>query len=205
MLYIDGFNLYYRALKDTPYKWLNVKKLAEQLLATHNRITAVKYFTARVSGHRNPDSPRDQAAYLAALSTLPEVQIFYGHFLAKTIKRPLVNPIAGLPKFVEVHTSEEKGSDVNLAVQLIHDAWSGRFDVAAVISNDSDLESPIRIVKDELKKPVGLLCPHDGYPSPQLKAAATFVKHVRSNHLKAAQFPATMDHNGKQIVKPADW
>lgn len=204
-LYIDGFNLYYRALKDTQYKWLNVKRLAEQILATHNQITCVKYFTARVSGLRNPSSPRDQQAYLDALSTIPEVQIIYGHFLAKPIRRPLVNPVPGLPRFVEVHTTEEKGSDVNLAVNLIHDAWSAKFDVAIVISNDSDLETPIRIVKEELGKPVGLLCPHDGYPSPQLKRAATFVRHIRDNHLRASQFPDPILHQGRRIAKPSDW
>ena len=28
-LYIDGFNLYYRALKDTPFRWLDLRKLAD--------------------------------------------------------------------------------------------------------------------------------------------------------------------------------
>lgn len=204
-LYIDGFNLYYRALKGTPFKWLDLKKMAQQILAAHNQITCIKYFTARVSGQRNASSPRDQEAYLDALSTLPEVQIVYGHFLAKTIRRPLVNPVPGLPRIVEVHTSEEKGSDVNLAVHLLHDAWSARFDVAVVVSNDSDLEAPIRIVKDELQKPVGLLCPHDGYPAAQLKAAATFVRHIRDTHLRASQFPPTIAHDGRTIVKPSDW
>ena len=204
-LYIDGFNLYYRALKGTRFKWLNIKKMAQQILATHNDITCVKYFTARVSGQRSPNGPRDQQAYLDALSTLPEVQIILGRFLTKPIRRPLVAPVPGLPRFVEVHTTEEKGSDVNLAVHLVNDAWAKRFDVAVVVSNDSDLEEPIRIVKDELRKPVGLLCPHDGYPAAQLKAAATFVRHIRDNHLRASQFPSPILHNGKQIVKPADW
>ena len=52
-LYIDGFNLYYRALKGTPFKWLDIRKMAQQILAAHNQITSIKYFTARVSGHRN--------------------------------------------------------------------------------------------------------------------------------------------------------
>jgi NYN domain len=205
-VYVDGFNLYHRALKGTPYKWLNLMLLAGQVLATHNQIECIKYFTARVSGHRDKTSPARQAAYLKAIGTLPAVQIFYGHFLAKTITRPLVHPIRGLPKYVEVHTSEEKGSDVNLAVNLVNDAWAGRFDVAAVISNDSDLEAPIRIVKTELLRPVGLLCPHDGTPSPQLKNAATFVRHIRQPHLAASQFPGTiLGADGKLITKPPSW
>jgi hypothetical protein len=120
-VYIDGFNLYYRALKGTSFKWLDVKRMAEQVLASHNHITCIKYFTARVSGQQNPSSPRDQEAYLAALATIPEVQIIHGRFLAKTIRRPLVNPVPGMSRFVEVHNSEEKGSDVNLPVHLMHD------------------------------------------------------------------------------------
>jgi hypothetical protein len=52
---------------------------------------------------------------------------------------------------------EEKGSDVSLASHLIHDAWAGRFKAGAVLSNDTDLVEPIRIVTQELKKPVVLL------------------------------------------------
>lgn len=204
-LYIDGFNLYYRALKGTPFKWLDPKKLAQRILASHNDITCIKYFTARVSGQRDPSSPRDQQAYLDALSTLPEVRIIYGHFLAKTIRRPLVTPIPGMPRTVEVHTSEEKGSDVNLAVHLVHDAWAARFDVAVVVSNDSDLEEPLRIVKDELKRPVGLLCPHMGHAVPQLQRVASFVKHIGDHHLRASQFPSPILHNGQQILKPSGW
>ena len=40
---------------------------------------------------------------------------------------------------------EEKGSDVNLASRLLNDAWSDAFDVAAVLTTDSDLTAPIRL------------------------------------------------------------
>ena len=41
-VYIDGYNLCYRALKDTPFKWLNPKKLAETILQKENEILCVK-------------------------------------------------------------------------------------------------------------------------------------------------------------------
>ena len=44
-LYIDGFNLYYRALKDTPLRWLDLRKLAEALFP-QDEINRVCYFTA---------------------------------------------------------------------------------------------------------------------------------------------------------------
>ena len=34
-VYIDGFNLYYRALRRTPYRWLDVRRLAQLLLPQH--------------------------------------------------------------------------------------------------------------------------------------------------------------------------
>ena len=36
----------------------------------------------------------------------------------------------------------------------------GRFDVAVIVSNDSDLLEPIKIVREELGKKVGILNPH---------------------------------------------
>lgn len=58
----------------------------------------------------------------------------------------------------QVHLMEEAGSDVNLACYLIHEGWAGRYDGAVVISNDTDLVESIRIVVQEPKKPVALLC-----------------------------------------------
>ena len=55
---------------------------------------------------------------------------------------------------------EKKRSDVNLACHLLLDAFHNNFDVAAVLSNDSELVEPIRIVTQVLGKPVGLLSPH---------------------------------------------
>ena len=48
ILYVDGFNLYFRALKAHPeYRWLNLKILAEEILNPENDLCAVKYYTAR--------------------------------------------------------------------------------------------------------------------------------------------------------------
>jgi hypothetical protein len=56
---------------------------------------------------------------------------------------------------VEVLKTEEKGSDVNIAAHLVNDAHKGRFEAAVLITNDSDLLTPMQIVRRELKeKPV---------------------------------------------------
>ena len=112
-VYVDSFNLYYRALRRTPYRWLNPLALARGLLDPDDEIGAVRFFTARVSPRAgDPEAPRRQAIYFKALRTIPEIRFHYGRFLPKTKTRPLV---ADPTRHVEVHDTEEKGSDVNLA------------------------------------------------------------------------------------------
>ena len=57
-IYIDGFNLYYGALKGTPYKWLDVKALFGAILRPDNEILKIKYYTARVSARPTIQMPR---------------------------------------------------------------------------------------------------------------------------------------------------
>ena len=74
-LYIDGFNLYYSAVKDTPLKWLNPVALAARAFR-RNQIVATKYFSAKVSAlPRDPDQPTRQMIFWRALRTLPQFEI----------------------------------------------------------------------------------------------------------------------------------
>ncbi|MCY3782806.1 MAG: hypothetical protein OXG79_03360 [Chloroflexi bacterium] len=106
-VYIDGFNLYYRALKDTPFRWLDLRKLAETLFPQED-IRRVCYFTARLNVRPgNPNQPRRQLIYLRALATLPGFYAYYGVFRSGVKRRPLVEPVVGLPSHVLVRDSEE--------------------------------------------------------------------------------------------------
>jgi hypothetical protein len=88
IIYVDGFNLYYGALKGTPFKWLNLDRLC-RLLLPKNEIVGIKYFTATVSARpHDPDQPTRQQTYLRALRTLPNLEIIYGHFLAHEVLMP---------------------------------------------------------------------------------------------------------------------
>ena len=126
-VYVDGFNLYYRALKGTALKWVNLSQLATRLLDPADTVAKVRYFTARVSARSgDPDAPRRQQIFFNALKTVPNLDFHYGRFLPKKKMRPLVST----GKFVQVHDTEEKGSDVNLATHLLNDGWHKRYDVA---------------------------------------------------------------------------
>jgi hypothetical protein len=202
-VYVDGFNLYYRALKNTPFKWLNLAALARRLLDATDTVECVRYFTARVRARSgDPGAPRRQQILFNALATESSVAFHYGRFLTKTKMRPLVST----GKFVEIHDTEEKGSDVNLAVHLLNDGWHGRYDVALVLSQDTDLIEPLRIASKELHKIVGLVWLDGRRPDPYLVAASSFVRHLSRADLAAAQFPNPIVRpDGTALFKPATW
>ncbi|HEX3682142.1 MAG TPA: NYN domain-containing protein [Bryobacteraceae bacterium] len=215
IVYVDGFNLYFRLLEKRPaVKWLNIKALATHLLSPANRIVGVKYYTARVSGRFDVNAPARQQIYLDALRTVPEISIHMGTFLlsekfAGLVKPPEFRPRLVLPPpwpdVVKVIKVEEKGSDVNLASHLLMDAFQGNFDVAAVLSNDSDLVEPIRIVTQVVGKPVGLLSPVSN-PTPELNRVASFIRRISVSDLAASQFPDPVScADGSKLNRPASW
>jgi uncharacterized LabA/DUF88 family protein len=159
-VYVDGFNLYYRALKQNRCNWLNLTTLAELLLPAYD-VLKINYYTARIQPNpHDPDQQVRQQIYLRALGTLSDVQIHFGTFSTK--EKSLPDAICwkhGAYRPALVIKAEEKGSDVNLASHMIRDGFKNAYDIAALISNDTDLEEPIRIVAQELGKGVALLHP----------------------------------------------
>ncbi|PAX06858.1 NYN domain-containing protein [Sphingomonas lenta] len=206
-VYVDGFNLYYRALRKGPHKWVDLQALSRELLDEADEILGIRYFTARISPRAgDPESPRRQQLYLSALGTVPDLHIHYGRFMARTKWRPVAHPLWSPHVKIEVNDTEEKGSDVNLATHLLNDAWHDRFDAALVYSQDTDLEESLRIVSQELQKAVGLVCLDGREPNRRLARWASFVRHVTPARLAKAQFPDTViGATGKQITKPNGW
>lgn len=203
-VYIDGFNFYYGAVKDTPHKWLDFDLLCRKLFPK-NEINRIRYFTALVDA-RPPDlqQPVRQQTYLRALETTPNLSVHLGSFRTRKTRAALVNPPRRGPRTVEVWKTEEKGSDVNLASYLLLDAFRNDCEVAIVMSNDADLKQPIEIAKNDLHVPVGVVNPHP--PARRsLDLQPTFFKQLRVGPLAASQFaPVLTDANGT-FRKPASW
>jgi hypothetical protein len=210
IVYVDGFNLYYGCLKDTPERWLDVGALCKRMLSADSEIIAIKYFTARVK-HRpgNPHAGQRQQTYFRALETVPKLTIHYGRFLTRpAVRRCVRDSRTGKPRFIEVWETEEKGSDVNLASHLVFDGGRARYDLAVVISNDGDLKEPIHIVRTEFNAPVGVLNPHKerSYAlSPHKLPLGSFYKPIRRATLRACQLPTQVPDKKGIIHKPPDW
>ena len=110
---VDGFNLSYGAVKDTPYKWLDLHKLCT-LIFPKNELHRIRYFTALVKNtSADPTKSQRQQTFIRALETLPGLTVHYGSFLASKVRMPLVRPLPGR-RTAHVVKMEEKGSDVNL-------------------------------------------------------------------------------------------
>ena len=203
-VYVDGFNLYYRGLRKTPYKWLDLLKLSKNLLDPQDTIEKIRYFTADVSPRSgDPEAPLRQQTYFRALKTIPQLEIHKGRFLPKTKMRPLVvDPSI----FVEVHDTEEKGSDVNLASHLLNDGFNDRFDLALVITQDTDLCEPIKMIKDEIGKIAGVIWTGNSNPGKRYRAVASFIRHAHPSLLARCQFPdPIVGMGGRLIAKPPSW
>jgi hypothetical protein len=108
-------------------------------------------------------------------------------------------------RFAKVVRTEEKGSDVNIAAHLVNDAHKRAFDVAVLVTNDSDHLEPIRLVRRELSLPVGILNPHGQTPSQALLREVSFMKQSRQGVLGASQFPEVMQDSKGRFHKPDAW
>lgn len=207
IIYIDGFNLYYGCLKKTPYKWFDLEKLFSQLLDEKNKIISIKYFTAKIREiEGDKGAPKRQNLYLKALKSYSKkLEIHYGHFLCHPVIMPLVDPVKKSERFAKVFKTEEKGSDVNLAVHLLNDAWLNAYDCAIIVSNDSDLSESMKLIKDHHpEKMLGLVTPGVKWrTSEQLRKYSDFVRKIRPTLLRDSQLPDSI--LGTPLCKPVEW
>jgi len=204
-VYVDAFNLYYGAVRGTPYKWLNLDALCRAILPKSD-FNRIRYFTATVQSRPgDPQQAQRQQVYLRALATIPHLSIHFGRFLTSTVRMPLAHPPAEGPRTVDVLKTEEKGSDVNLATFLLVDGFGDDYDAAVVISNDSDLVLPIEVVRGDLGREVGVVNPHPKTPSWALRNAASFYRPLRERALRESQFPEVMEDAAGIFRKPDTW
>jgi hypothetical protein len=196
--YIDGFNLYF-GLKSKGWKhlyWLNLSALAQNLLQPGQQLIATKYFTARISGR--PAKVARQSTYIDALQTLPNFHIFLGQFLLNPRDCPKCGYSYSVPS--------EKMSDVNLAVQLLTDAFRDRFDRALIISADSDLAPPIEAVQALFPNKTVVVAFPPARKSKKLSQVANAYFTIGAAKLRQSLFPPHVQRaDGFILQKPQEW
>ena len=206
-IYIDGFNLFYR-LKHTPFKWLDLEKLSKFYLhSKQHNIIKIKYFTARVqSTLKDPVKDTRQDMYLRVLKTIPNLEIIFGQFKKRTVtglKCHYENEqYIETDELVTIKKWEEKESDVNIATYIVADA--SQYDCAILISNDTDLKTPLKYVKNNLKKTIGIISPRKKIPR-ELKDNSHFQKRISNKILEQCQFSEKMKDARGEFFCPPKW
>lgn len=209
-IYVDGFNLYYGALKGSSHKWLDLRALFTSVLEPHHKIETIKYFTARIKTRPGDNGAcARQQVYLRAMAAHdPSIEIIEGRYSSHTISAKLDPPI-GTQRFARVIKTEEKGSDVNLAVHLLDDAWRQKFECAVIVSNDSDLATSLRMVRSCNRNLVLILCtpgdPQVRRTNNELKRWAKTSCSLYGQALAESQLPNPVVTQGSSIHKPPAW
>lgn len=197
--YIDGFNLYHglRTKGWRRYYWLDLWTLTERFLLPGQTLVEVIYCTSKVK--KDAPAMQRQMTFLDALTAYrPALKIVYGHFLAKQ---------ATCLHCGSTYTRhEEKKTDVNIACHLLTDAMDNRFDVALLISADSDLVPPVEIVRNRwpAKKVIAVFPPRRY--SDALKKACHGHTWINENKLRQSLLPEDVTvAPGKTASRPATW
>jgi uncharacterized LabA/DUF88 family protein len=196
--YIDGFNLYF-GLKSQGWErflWLDVQALSRNLLKPDQTLVRTKYFTSRVA--QPPDKAKRQSTYIDAINTLAETSTYFGRYQT--------NPHTCRHCGHVHHANSEKMTDVNIAVELLQDAFQDSFDAAVLISADSDLIAPIEAVKKLFpNKRVIVACPPGRFSQHLCKSAHAFLK-IGHGSIEKSQFADEVPTaSGFILRRPASW
>ncbi len=196
--YVDGFNLYY-GLRSKNWKWfywLNVQEMARRMLKPGQTLVDTKYFTSIVN--QPPNKHKRQAIFLEALRTLSDFQIYYGHFLWNT------TTCRHCGHAYRIY--HEKMTDVNIAVELMSDAFQDRFDVALLVSADSDLVGPVQVVQRLFSQKLIVVAFPPGRFSSALRNTAKAYTFIGRNVLSKSVFPnQVIKPDGFVLHRPAKW
>lgn len=196
--YIDGYNLYF-GIREKGWKqlyWLDLPKLIQNLLRDNQQLVDTKYFTARISGPAGKQ--KRQTAFIEALEARGELKIIYGQYRSEPRECRNCNTVT--------HHPNEKMTDVNIAVELLEDAFHNRFDTAFLISGDSDQTPPIRAIRRLFPEKRVVACFPPARFSEELKNAANASIHLgRALLAKSLLPPQVAKSDGFILECPEPW
>lgn len=203
IIYVDGFNFYYGAVRGTPYKWLDLETCYRRL-RPDDHIQRIHYFTAIEDGATR----EHQLAYLRALATTPIVNVILGKFKYRDRKCLVQSCMYSGSRVFSV--AEEKRTDVNIAIQLLNDVFRDKADTFIIVSGDSDLVPALEMAKAQTPHKKLVVYVPSRHPergaAVELRNAADRNKTFPLALLRVSQFaPSLPDGRGGFIQKPAAW
>ena len=128
-IFIDGSNLYHALRSNFRRYDLNFAGFASKLSGSR-RLFRTYYYNVLQDPIQRPDGYREQQEFLDILRKTPYLEIRLGN----------TKVAQGIPV--------EKGLDVMLATDLLYFAWNDFYDVAVLVSGDSDFAYALQAVKN---------------------------------------------------------
>jgi len=128
-IFIDGSNLYHALQSNFRRHNLNFAEFANKLTGSRH-LFRTYYYNVLQDPTRWPEGYREQQEFLDILRKTPYLEVRLGS----------TKMAQGIPV--------EKGIDIMLATDLLHFAWNGLYDVAVLVSGDSDFAYALQAVKN---------------------------------------------------------
>ncbi len=197
VVYVDGFNFYYgiRRRPWNKYYWLDVVALFEQFMGPSQELVAVKYFSARPLG--NQEKSLRQNAFFQANLENRKFNLILGKYLKKKLECFKCHNI--------IETFEEKQSDVNLATQIVADAYQDNCDIAILVSADSDMIPAINLAREAGKKVFIYFPPNHSSSNMLSLGTPTRLERYESRFKKAMLPDRIVLKTGFELEIPAKW
>lgn len=182
--YIDGFNLYHAVadLGEPFLKWCNLRRLSEILIPSQSeQLVRVTYCSAFYPGEAQKRWRHEQ--YMNALRNT-DVNVVLGHF----IKEPRNCWSCG----ATWHHPTEKETDINIAINIIEDAYNDIYDKIYLVTADSDQASTARFLARVFpNKPLVTVAP------PGRNFSAAILQHAQGGKIKLNR-----DHFERALLPP---
>ena len=167
MIFIDGSNLYHSLKNHFNRTDLDIGRFCRKILR-RRQLIRIYYYNAKVGQKQEPELYKQQQAFFAGVNAIPYSELRLGRLVYTNW--PSVPPY-------------EKGTDVQLATDMITHNYKGNYDVAILVAGDSDYAGALQAVKDNGKHVEVALFGKEG-TSRQLRAAADRVITINSRVLK---------------------
>jgi uncharacterized LabA/DUF88 family protein len=212
--FIDGFNFYHSvqsALKEKPNSqlmWIDLKLLCEQhlhVIGPHAKLAGVDYFTAipehLISTHDAKEEAKDKVLrhklYIRA-NEAAGVGIHLG-FIDRNGKSKVTGDGA------TVYEWREKGTDVKLACTVLERAKNNDYELALIVSGDTDYLPLVEILPRMYEKEIRFCLPYKR-DTKMIKAKSPKSFALSLESYEKCQFPTCITlPNGTRIHCPPKW
>lgn len=201
IVYVDALNLYH-GLRDIGWQhclWLDLYEFSLNLLEKNEILKKVRYFTTKVLyDKQDKDKVTRHKTYLKALEELNKVCIHYGYYQ----KKERLHSVCGMNH----HFVEEKMTDVNIATNLLCDAHDDLFDVAIIVSGDSDLVSAVEAIGNRFQNKEAVVFFPPWRFSGRLESVASRCKHSDEYLFLKSQLPnPVITSHQQELWRPHKW